>query len=274
MIANIPNIQVGIVGGTRSGKTLYLSCLRRFIDKNHKKITFQGANTESVNWLKDRTAELSQGILPTATLKKDDLQFNLRDTEGRVIEIKILDRQGWDYQATPDPELINYLSTCTGFIVLVDPLETLDNQSAFYRPLFDILSNSLQEHGLKINKRFSICLTKIDHPDFWNWYKKYKPSFAGIGPSGIFNKWFKDRGDEEDFTDSLKVTYGEENFQYHLISSIGFFDTGETSDSTNLALLLNEKGIEEGRLRNGKSYTPVNLYNPLYWAMGGNSKLK
>ena len=272
MTKNIPNIHVGIVGGSQSGKTLYLSCLQRFVDRNFDGITFGGADDESSEWLKNRTSELNRGILPLATLDKKNLRFILRDLENRLIEIKILDRRGGDYQEKPDSELIEYLSACTGFIVLVDPLETLDEQSAFYRPLFETLSNHIhQSNNIRKRKRFSICLTKIDNPKFWNWYKDNKKNFSGIRPEdkarGIFDSWFKAQGDEEDFTKPLRITFGEQNFQYHLISSIGFFST----DVTNLTVTLNENGVVEGRLRTGKKYSPVNLYKPLYWAMGGDN---
>lgn len=276
MNENIPNIHVGIVGGTQSGKTLYISCLQRFIDNNFDGITFGGADVTSSDWLKGRTAALNQGQLPEATSvdKKNDLRFILRDNEERQIEIKILDRRGGDYQEKPDSELIEFLSACTGFIILVDPLRTLDEQSGFYRPLFETLSNHLRENNSHKRKRFSICLTKIDDPVFWSWYLTIEKTVMKIvneesRAEVVFKAWFRAQDNVEDFTKPLGITFGRENIKYHLISSIGFCETNSETKSTNLANLLSGGETIVGHLRSGKKYCPVNLYKPLYWAMGG-----
>lgn len=276
MTENIPNIHVGIVGGSRSGKTLYLSCLQRFVDRNFDGITFGGADVESSEWLKTRTNDLNQSKLPEATSvgKRDNLRFILRDNEKRQIEIKILDRRGGDYQERPDSELIEYLSVCTGFVVLVDPLVTLDEQSAFFRPLFETLSNHLQSKNIPKRKRFSICLTKIDDPSFWNWYQDIEKTVMQIANEEtraqiVFKAWFKHQDNVEDFTKPLTITFGKQNIRYHLISSIGFYEPDSETKSTNLANLLSGGESVVGYLRNGKKYSPFNLYKPLYWAMGG-----
>jgi len=282
------SFQVGIVGGSQSGKTLYLSCLPKFIEKderlNEDNITFQGADNKSIRWLSNHRNELDMGYVSAGgTTKEEELSFCLTDGNLNGL-INVIDRKGSDYQgfaASDFPALIEYLSLCTGFVILVDPLIPLYKQSQYFRPLFENLFLSIINKKTTLNKRFSICLTKIDDPIFWNWYLHNKDkSFLNAKSQeervrNIFKKW-AEKENGEDFTDLLENKFGyqtNKNFRYYLISSIGFFKVDENTYSTNLATLLDEEGNETHRLRNGMHYSPVNLYNPLFWAMGGNRRL-
>lgn len=277
------SFQVGIVGGSQSGKTLYLSCLPKFFNDNQvlrqSKVSFQGGNDDSIEWLSDAIKILKQGKIYPGTTQKKELEFLL--SMGKLKgQINVIERKGSDfenYKATDLPELINNLSLCNGFVIFVDPLMSLDEQSNFYRPLFQKLFIT---DNISLDKRFSICLTKIDDPEFWDWYQdleKQNPSLKDYSDEKrykiVFKAWAKkDKGD--DFTTELENKFNNQvykNFQYYLISSIGFFEDNGTK-LTNLVTLLNDEGDEEPRLRNGKNYSPVNLFDPLYWAMGGKTR--
>lgn len=278
--------QIGIVGGTQSGKTLYLSCLPKFIQKNkvllRLGVNFQGADSKSVNWLSTMRNKLDNCEVPTGTTKEEELNFYLSVNNLRGA-INIIDRSGYDYQnylAVDLSTLIDKLSLCTGFIILVDPTTPLNEQSNYFRPLFEHLYNGIIDKGNSLNKRFSICLTKTDDPKFWDWYQdleKQYLSWKGVPDEKrfkfVFKEWAKKNGGE-DFTTNLENQFNNQvykNFQYYLISSIGFFEDNGTK-LTNLVTLLNYKGEEEPRLRNGMDYSPVNLFDPLYWAMGGKTR--
>lgn len=264
MINKVSSIQIGILGGTSSGKTLYLACLQRFFDNFGGGYRVVGADNQSRDWLEQKKKEL-QGPLPAGTSVEQNLNFVLGNNLKRI-EISVIDKSGKDFHNHHDEELINYLADCAGFVILVDPFTSLANQSAFYRPLFESLYMTLFNNEKTMDKRFSICLTKIDDSKFWAWLNENENNFPkGAGKSNaIFRQWFSEENPADNFAGVLENLFGAAHFRYHLISSIGFFQRDDGSVSSNLIIL--DDGSK--RLRNGTHYSPVNLSDPIFWAAG------
>lgn len=274
--------RVGTIGDTLSGKTVFISCL----EKDLECVIFSGSDQYSNDWLKLARERMGTGLLVAGTdpnIKNPPmLEFLITGPQTKKTRrnsqavITAYDLAGVHYR-NPEEELLEFLHTCQGYIILIDLMADVPNQLTFYDNLFGRL---LEESPSFRGKRLSVCLSKYDDPEVLQRIDEQKlliqDSSKGLLVSfnnsqhqgsiellGGFNLVSAKR-----FITKVGILFGGENIRFFSVSSIGFYryeGTIELGSCNNLVILDNG----ESRLRNGRNYTPVNLEPALTWAMGG-----
>jgi len=271
---------IGIIGDTQCGKTLFLSSLPRY--SRDLNVVLAGQDEKSKIWLDSRTKELRDGKLPTATTQTQDLSFVLSfrgPKADQSITIKTTDRSGIDFY-NPSDQIIEYLRQCRGFIILINPNGEMSQ--------FDTIRNTLDQIIVKrdnqsiLSHRISLCLTQYDNPKFPKSAKRFVQLADEIGISTplmseknaflalktLFVSNGRNYGD--DFLKYLSRYWDQRRFNYFSISSVGFFvypeETKVDLDHCTNIVLVGKNGKKV--LRNGfDDYRPVHLLKPITWIL-------
>lgn len=280
--------KIVLIGLANSGKTLYLSCLKKAVNNDGYNFDGKddpisvGGSITSAGWLLEREKNLQKGELPMGTSGYNDLEFVISG-EAEEFILKSRDRKGDDYN-DPKDELLDYLSDCDAYILLFDLLDDFNRQKLQYEHLFGLLRNRIKNKS--IGKRLSVCLTKADDPEFIDWLTN-QPGLPlpQNGPRDLSaldaREVFVNKFAEADiFANLLDKRFGKfhwytdcsgqehylSNVNYYCISSIGFYEDEDQGGLISSNFSINENG--QGRLKNGGAYQPVNLLPPLIWAIG------
>lgn len=277
------NCNIGIIGDTQSGKTLFLSSLPQY--SKELDVGLVGQDEKSKGWLNSGIIELKKGGLPPATMQEQGLTFELfwravkTDTIQRI-NIMTADRSGSEF-ANPSPQMIEYFLRCRGFIILINPNGEMKQQ-------FDTISKTLEQivSGSKsknlLENRISVCLTQYDNPKF---LKSAKESIRFANENGIITPLMSEtntfkalntffvanrRNYGNIFLKYLTTYWAQKGINYFSISSVGFY---VYPDETKIDIERCTNIIRIGKdgkkvLRNGfDHYRPVHLLKPINWIL-------
>ncbi len=273
---------IGIIGDTQCGKTLFLSSLPRY--SRDLNVVLVGQDEKSRIWLDSRTKELRDGKLPIATTQEQDLSFVLSFTRLDVnqiqsIQIKTTDRPGSQFD-NPSDQMIEYLGRCRGFIIFINPNGEMSQFNTIKNTLDRIVAARSGQACL--TNRISVCLTQYDNPKFLKSAKVFVQLAVENGITtplmserNTFNALMKlfvsnNQNFGLEFLKYLCTYWNQQGINYFSISSVGFFTyPGETEvDRDHCANIIRVGKGEKKMLRNGfDHYRPVHLLKPINWIL-------
>lgn len=276
------NCDIGIIGDTQSGKTLYLSSLPRY--SKDLNVVLVGQDQKSNDWIYSRTKELKDGKLPGATLTLDaniltfSLVFNeVKENTIRRVNIKTGDVPGITFD-NPNEELIKYLLHCRGFVILINTNGESTQFDTIKNTLTQIINKSNSSNVL--THRISVCLSQYDNPKFLKSAKvqfapensietplmSEKNSFDAL--KNLFVSHSKKIG--LDFIKYLSSYWAQEGINYFSISSLGFYvyPNEPRVDKDHCTNIIHVGKDGKKVLRNGfADYKPVHLLKPITWIL-------
>ena len=292
------SLRIGLIGNASSGKTTFLTALEKYVQVFHDPVgpwNYRGRNADTRDWLLQQKSILRKGTFFDATQSKSALSFLLNRGDTNIC-LETEDRPGGDYSDGIDESMLDYLSTCTGFIFLINPVKgspEFNDEKKEDVFLGDSISNLLSRIEMKINngeakgrlnQRVAVCLTQYDDAVVFNWLKANhyleKRVSTGIrdtpflpSPNVIetIRKWTKFE-DGNEILYQLATRFLPENVNFFGLSSIGFFKQNgnnliDWSDCNNVSVTPAVNCI-----RNAPHYLPVNLLAPFGWIINHKKK--
>lgn len=312
--------RVGIWGATQSGKTTLLSSLFLAVARSSDQLRVRGNNDESTDFLIRNTHVLNQQRrFPSATQVATPLSWTLqmwvpapprgvlRNGPDRVpfdFDIDMRDVAGADFAAIPetaasDPDrldvlpdggpdrgaavtgnIANYLSTCQGLLLLIDPIRERDVGDA-YEYFFGTLLRIAQSMPVPLDQRLphhvAVCVTKFDDPSIYEFARDYgylsyrrddranMPRVHQNEAERFMSQLFEGlpKSDIELVTGGLRQYFYPERIRFFISSAVGFYigRTGQfdESDYRNVTENANGEFVIRGQVR------PINVAEPLMW---------
>ena len=278
-------VQVGLIGGSSSGKTTMLLALEPYARqyRDHKGVwTYQGANADTVEWLNENRILPQNGKFHPGTSVSKNLKFILfRDNTKVCIETQ--ERPGGDYTLIDDG-MFEYLSQCAGLIFLINPKPKEDEPrtSDLIRNLLtriDLKRGGGEATGLPLSHRVAVCLSQYDEVEFFQWLrgKNYlerrivngvqdTPFLPAKNVVRAIREWHR-FPDGQEILDEFGTRFNPDFVNFYALSSIGFYvkqnvGSVDWEDCSNVVITPSGEGF-----RNERAYRPVNLLAPLGWIL-------
>jgi hypothetical protein len=289
--------QIGLWGGTQSGKTTFLAALRIATlesDLGHWRLA--GREADSSTFLIERTNDLlynrkfpegdTQGKNPYEWLMSGDRPLGLVDWLRRLLGGKVVSADSfvltvqdvpgkWFEDGRGTQNLngrVEVLSNCAGIIYLYDP--TQENNFRSLQTILDNLYSKADREGRlcddgRLNHHLAVCVTKVDATDVFAQLMKAEavqvepvgaPRATVIAIDG--ERAFRSMAPEPVLR-SIDSYFPSDRVAYFATSAIGFF-VGEDG-LVDLEHPTNTCPDEGGREAVRGRVHPLNVLEPLLW---------
>lgn len=292
------NVNIGIWGGTQSGKTTYLSALQiaTLLDPTGSWNIFgdDDISPGSVDFLLTGTQSLRGGDFPPATISRQVYTYEIigepagfakvfsfvMETVGKPRPFKfnlhVFDYPGGDLlKADPQDPLWEQLATCDGLVYLFDPHKTdvtsdnfqcLSRSTSMIRRVLSKHPGALLSNG-RLPHHLAVCVTKFDDDQVFTKLRQaglviHDENKPGQAP------YVKDVEKAfECFADiytipSIRRSFKDDRVRFFLTSSIGFFrDENGKIDIERCCNVVQEPG--GNRIRGLP--IPHGVFEPLLW---------
>jgi len=253
-------IKIGLWGGERTGKTVYLAMLYHQLladnvrwdvhihnDKTHRFIKMAREYLLEDHKFPEKTAEHTLYVYEVHD-KRHDRRFvlELMDVPGELADnyyhenlrdqpLQVRQQDGNNQSSLTPRELFNHLVTCDGILVFLDPerFERSDNETRYsYRQMLIQFLEELREYRRQHATDapyLAFCITKVDaKKDYWH---KQKDAVAANGRHAEVSNGFIAEKLTKTFMDRLPSLHPTERIGYFLISSVGRLNGDEPNVS-------------------------------------------
>jgi hypothetical protein len=304
---------IGLWGAPESGKTTFLAALYTAAARSGLGISIFGSDDESTDFLIRNNRMLSvEHRFPPATQIVTSYRWNvnvagsrrpgaqgavpvqfsidLKDAPGKIHEnqqgrpdpdVELPPAGGTGRHALDDEDMMDYLASCRGLLLLVDPVreqKSGDTHEYFQGTMLKIAQRGLRSGSasLKLPHYVAVCITKFDHPDVYGFARRHNfRTYRDDDPyqfprvhSRDAEEFFRELGKSTDISDAdlicnaLGQFFEPERIRYFVTSAIGFYCNGARFREEDRDNTIEQSGGPP--MVRGQIY-PINVLEPILW---------